>query len=277
MRRSEERLAFWLAGGSPSQKPKRGGWIGRLRLRQLKAGFKDLPLNLESETVSLDDDLSAAANVKDGLGALSEISSENGSPDGSGYWRTAAVRTIGPLRATVVRRISMPEAHRTRIRQETLVMVPQTRSAAAEIESFIHRLESLLDRPAQMPDGMQCLLSDPAIRATEQISELPYRRESTNIGQLEDSERNGFLREAEILKRIPSEKAELLAVFRHVPIEVISRLRFLAGSREILYTIQNEPKRTQTRVHDLAVIRDTVSQEIHLVPHRTKSRSISLT
>jgi predicted transcriptional regulator len=156
-------------------------------------------------------------------------------------------------------------------------MVPKMRSAVAEIMSLIHTLESLQDQMAKVSDSTRLLLGDPAIRATARISELPHRRESTCVEQLEDSERNSFLREAEVLKRISSDKAELLAVFRHVPIEVISRLRFLADSREILYTIQDESKRTQTRVHDLAVIRDTASQEIHLVPHRTKSRSISLT
>lgn len=170
----------------------------------------------------------------------------------------------------------MPEAHRTRVRQETLVMVPKPRSAATEIESHIHMVESLEDRPVRVQD-YPLLLSHPAIHATAKISELPHRRASAEVVGLEDSERNSFLREAEVLKRIPSDRAELLAVFRHVPIEMISRLRFLADSREILYAIQEEPKRTQTRVHDLAVIRDAANQEIHLVPHRTKSRSILLT
>jgi hypothetical protein len=276
MWRSEERLAFWLTGGSPPARPKRSTWIGRLRLRQLPVVINDLPLNIDGETASLDEALSAEANVKDGLGTLFETSSENDSPNGSGYWTSVPVGSIGPLDTAVVRRISMPNAHRTRVRQEMLVIVPKSRSATTEIESHIHMVESLEDRPVRVQD-YPLLLSHPAIHATAKISELPHRRASTEVVGLEDSERKSFLREAEVLKRIPSDRAELLAVFRHVPIEMISRLRFLADSREILYAIQEEPKKTQTRLHDLAVIRDAGNQEIHLVPHRTKSRSILLT
>jgi hypothetical protein len=111
---------------------------------------------------------------------------------------------------------------------------------------------------------------------TAKISELPISQISIDIEELADSERSGFLHEAEVLKGIPSDQAKLLAVFRHVPIEMISRLCFLEEKNAILYSIARESRITKTRVHDMAAVRDQQSREIHLIPHRMRFRSVSL-
>ena len=276
MWRSEERLEFWLAGGKPSPQTRRSVWLESVRLRRYTGTVKELPLGIQSGTVSLDDSLPAEANVKDGLGMLSDESAARiGSP--ASPPATATTHSVNLMSAAVVRKISMPDGQRTRIRQEKLVIEASARSGAAEIAlPEIRGPEMLREGKSSVEDGTPLLLQDPAIRTTERISELPHRRESADIGRLSDSERKSFLREAEVLKHIPSGGAELLAVFRHVPIELISRLRFVAESREIRFSISTGPKRTSTRVHDLAAVRDFASQEIHLVPHRTRFRPVSL-
>ena len=84
------------------------------------------------------------------------------------------------------------------------------------------------------------------------------------------------MREAEALKGIPAERAELLAVFRHVPIEIISRLRYVAENHILVFSISRLSGPTSTRVHDMAAVRDIVSQDVHLIPHRTQFRAVSL-
>ena len=120
------------------------------------------------------------------------------------------------------------------------------------------------------------LLEPPAIRTSEKLSRFAHRRKSVDLGLLQDLERRSFLREAEVLKHVPADRAELLAVFRSIPIELIARLRYLAGRKEILYSIACGSMRTRTNVHDMAAIRDSANQEVHLVPHRTKSRPVFL-
>ena len=108
------------------------------------------------------------------------------------------------------------------------------------------------------------------------VTKYPHCRKSVDISALPVAVRDGFLREAEVLKGIDIDNCELLAVFRRVPIELISQLRFLSETRMILYTISSRPVRTRTRVHDLAVICDMSKQEIHFVPHRTQYRLVFL-
>ena len=57
---------------------------------------------------------------------------------------------------------------------------------------------------------------------------------------------------------------------------MISRLRFVAEESTIFYTIFDGANRKRTRVHDLAAVRDAANQEIHLVPHRMRYRTVNL-
>jgi hypothetical protein len=109
-----------------------------------------------------------------------------------------------------------------------------------------------------------------------QLLELPYIRISIDPNLLATAEYAGFLREVEIIKGMTADRCELLAVFRHIPIEIIAHLRFLAERNILVYKISTEMRRTQTRVHDLAAIRDNDSKEIHLIAHRTRCRTVFL-
>lgn len=291
MWRTEERLEFWLAGGSPSEASRgrtalqsRPAWIEKLGLRRLAGKVNALPLGIEAGMISLDGALVTQATVQDALGVLGQFpdSARTMSVPGSALQEScpaaAATHSVPLLGKAVVRRLSIPSPERTRVRQERCSIQAATGFADVGIKcAILEGPDPMLGRDSAVQDGAGMLVPDPAVRTTSRVSELPHRRRSAEIGRFRDEDRNSYLREAEILKHVPPERAELVAVFHHVPIELISRLRFLAESREIRFSITNEPKRTQTRVHDMAVIRDTASREIHLVPHRTRCRVISLT
>jgi hypothetical protein len=280
MWRSEEKLEFWLAGGKPSLKQARGAWLRKLRLNPFTV-VQETPLDIDSRMGSLDDALSASTNIHDGFNLLSESGTPTDSPETAGqFWSTigTTTRSIRLLGGAPIRRIPMPDAQRTRMRQEKLVMPTPVQPVDVSFRSTpVHLVESLQDRQTRVQDGSSRLLKNPAIFSTMRVSELPHRCACLFVDKLSDSEKQSFLREAEVLKHVPPDRAELLAVFRHVPIEMISRLHFLDEKKEIQFSIASGLNRTQTRVHDMAVIRDTASQEIHLVPHRTKCTTVLLT
>jgi hypothetical protein len=186
--------------------------------------------------------------------------------------------TVDLLGAASVLSLTLPNEQQARIRQGTLHFNCTFRSIPMDVlKSEVHMMEHFKSLSLQVKDGNVLLWGNsPVISRTSPIAELPYLRSSLDIDALQDSERNGFLHEAEVLKHVPIDRAELLAVFRHVPIEMISQMRYLAERRIILYTISREPRRSQTRVYDMAVVQDTANREIHMIPHRTQCRSVTL-
>ena len=283
MWRSEERLKYWLEGGSRSRKP--GFALGlieklsrKLRLGEGVGPVKEESLNMSAGAICLDSALAATTCVKDGLNAL-EKWTDSTLASISGFAEfDSMIRAIELLGDSMALNVRLPDERLAHIRQENMAIAPICRPVALSARNVeVHELKHLYNRPPQLKDGNGFLIADPPVQAvTAQISELPHARASVRIEKLRDSERAGFIREAEILKGIPADRAELLAVFRHVPIEIISRLRFLAENKIILYSISRDAKRTHTRVHDMAAVRDVANKEIHLVPHRTQFRPVSL-
>jgi hypothetical protein len=283
MWRREERLEYWLAGGRLSEKPCLALWLKEklsliFRLWRLPNAVREQSLRLDANAISLDEALSAHANVLDGFGALGRWTECSTGAACELDEFPALTRCVDLMGTAVVRSLRLPNEYRARIQQGRLAINPNCRSSPTNIRSAaVHALEQFQNQLPEVKDGDRLLMINPAVGMwTSLISEFPHMRASLDIDALQDSECKGFLHEAEILKGVPAARAELIAVFRHVPIEMISRLRFLAEKNVILYSIWDEPKRTHTRVHDLAAIRDTASQEIHLVPHRTQFRSVSL-
>jgi hypothetical protein len=283
MWRREERLKYWLEGGGQAHKP--SSELGlkeklflKLRLWQFADAVKGKSLGIYANTISLDPEFIKSTQVKDGLGFLGyqacsarEFSSNLSDSNGS-------IRHLDLLESAGVLNLQLPDESHARVRQEKPAIAPICRSVQVNIRATdINGLESLYSQMPEVKDGKRFLMANPSIQIlTSQVSELPHTRASIKIDQLQDSERSSFLREAEILKGIPCGRVELLAVFRHVPIEVISRLRLLADQRAILYSISREFTPTVTRVHDMAAIRDITSQEVFLIPHRAQYRSVSL-
>jgi hypothetical protein len=292
MWRSEEKLAFWLSGRDPSPKSGRSAWLKKLHARQFTAVVKAASLDIRIRTVSLDDAIPADTMVFDGLGLLSvttpptELRQVAAALDCSRDRQLAEpepeatsknIHEAALLRAAAVQSLAMPDAQKAIIRQGRLIAPPNMRSTQVGFNrNAVRTLESFRDHPVDIKDGRRMLLEPPAIRTSEKISRLAHRRKSVDLGRLQDLELRSFLREAEVLKQVPADRAELLAVFRSIPIELISRLRYLAGRKEILYSTACGSMRTRTNVHDMAAIRDSASQEVYLVPHRTKSRPVFL-
>jgi hypothetical protein len=242
---------------------------------------KDGELCIRSRTVSLDDALPSDTRIVDGLEILSARGPSGGDPplppaDPEGSFH-CDVHGAELLSDAGVCSLPMPDSRKAAIRGAGLIPTLNTRSVNIVLgRGAVRSLESFREHQGQVVDGRHALFAAPAVRESEQIFRIPHRRRSIEVGKLEDVERRSYLHEAEALKHVPADRAELLAVFRGIPIELISRLRFLAGRKEILYIISGGPKRTRTNVHDMAAIRDRADQEVHLFAHRTKSRPVFL-
>ncbi len=282
-RRREEGLRHWLTSESLYRKPgfalKFSAWFFRgSSFWNRQASVQEPALVFSPDVICCEDALSPVVRVQDALATFCHTQ-DRGVEETREYVKPSCrileaellepsgVRTLHPLRVREMR-----------IHEAELGVASNSQSLVTSLKTAsVRTMQCLGKRPLTVRADNWRLPANPAVRImTPQLSRYPHVRVSADIEKLPVSEQEGFLREAEILKGVPAEKGELLAVFRCVPIELISQLRFLAEKRIILYTISNVPGRTRTRLHDMAAIRDTSSQEVHLVPHRTKCHSVSL-
>jgi len=98
-------------------------------------------------------------------------------------------------------------------------------------------------------------------------------RKAVNPDALGEQVRESYLREAEITLGIACGEGEILAVFRNVPVSMISRFRLLEESGVLLYTISASDSSSRARVHEVAAVRDKARKTTHLVAHRTRYRT----
>jgi hypothetical protein len=282
MWRREVRLEYWLSDGKAPEKPDTASWMKYVfarTFRTLKSAHavKEYALPIGTRTFSLEEELSVAASVNDGVGTL--IHEMDASPAQTQSFEKPCDTThsVDLLDAASIQNLELPNEGNARIREAAVALKTYSRQLAVSIAAArLHALSCLQDRNVRVMNGGRFLHMNPAIGTRMlPISTLPHLRSGIDMGTLRDAEHQSFLREAEIMKQIPSERAELIAVFRHVPIDLISRLRFFAEKKIILYNLSDTPRRTRTRVHDIAAVRDTGNQEIHLIPHRTQSRAVS--
>ena len=283
MWRREERLKYWLESGNQSQKPSsKSGLKEKFFLKfqpwQSVRAVRGESLRISAEAKELDNELDISAQIGNRLGNLGGMTTHSSDIAYDFENAERIVHDCNLLGSARIRNLDLPDERQARVRQERTDITSILGSVSINLlQAEIKMLESLYGQMPEVKGGCRFLLAYPLIQnQTSQISELPHTRASIQFDQLQDEERSSFLREGQILKGISCDKAELLAIFRHVPIELISRLRFLVDQRAILYSISHAHKPTQTRVHDMAAIRDGSSQEVHLVPHRAKYRSVSL-
>jgi len=283
MWRREERLKYWLENGGQTQKTSSKPGLKeklflKLQLWQFAGVVKEVSLGVCTNAINLDCELIKSTQVKDGLGILGRHSSPSYNFPDDFTDSNTFIRQLELMETARVVNLQLPDESHAQVRQEKLAITPMHRSVQVSIRAAdVSMFKSLSSQMLKVRDGKRLLVTHPSIQIlTSQISELPHTRPSIRIDQMKDTERKGFLREAEVLKGLPSDRAELLAVFRHVPIEVVARLRLLADQKAILYSISRQSKPTQTRVYDMAAIRDSASQEVYLIPHRAQYRSVSL-
>jgi hypothetical protein len=281
MWRREKKLAYWLAGGRALGE---SFFLWRLKeMLQLRFGLflisvKEANMPLDARAFEGNEVLAFETNVQDGLSAinaLAESSSVGRRLDGY----SGRVRSVEFLVSAQVKDLKLPNEQEAHVQQGNLFLQVACRSLSIDfvLKCAIHEWEYFISALPKIIDWKQSLIVKAQVGNLLSIIEIvPYKRSSLNIEELSDSECKSFLHEAEAIKGVPADRAELLAVFRHIPIEMISQMRYLAENRVILYSICRGIRRTHTRVHDMAAIRDTVSQAVFFIPHRSQFRSVSL-
>jgi hypothetical protein len=282
MWRREERLEYWLTSEAPPDKPTFTWRLKeklRSRLRLFPNGVNEVLLRLDTRTLSEAEDLVVDAQVHDGLesiGSWTAHSSRAVRELGRSAGKPRCIELLGTAR---VRNLTFPNDRDVSIRLDNLIVRAICRSLSLGIivRGAIRAKECFINPYLKVIDGEQKLIKRAPVGSLLSRMEMyPHKRISLDVGEMSDAERKSFLREGEAMKRIPVNSAELLAVFLHIPIEMISRMRYLDEKKILLYTLCRGIPRTHTRVHDIAAVRDTVSAEMHLIPHRSRFRSVSL-
>ena len=182
---------------------------------------------------------------------------------------------IGPV---PIRPLILPDTENVRIKQVLVSIIPYCRSMRMVMGPAPVRGPGSVKLHTPLIGGNGGIFpKNPPIGALmQQVSSIPIRQTGIDITALPESEYNGYVQEAVQIKGIPADKCELIALFRHVPIEVISKLHFHNDAKEIVYSLSSKLNRSRTRVYDLMVIREASRKEVHLVPHRTRSRAVVL-
>jgi hypothetical protein len=235
-------------------------------------------------SVRLDVDLSwARCKVRDGLGTLS-TAIRNDNPHGAKPEKfihaPSQVRDSRLLGFPGIRSISLASRACMSVLYKDWVMQPAVRSAVVDSPAMAAKIRAASchrDRPAvigviERTTGVRTKIGD----GLRRIHFVPMRLRSMDTEMLSMSVCDGYLREAVILKGVPEGQGELLAVFRKVPIELVTRMRFIEGKRMILFTLALPRTLRRTRLHDLAAVRDLSTKEVHLVAHRTRYQTVFL-
>ncbi len=280
-RKREKGLQYWLSDKSLNSRSfisaKLKRWFSpEARGRDLTVTVREQGLELSTNSVCLNDALGATCRIQDGLGIFDQGQNRLIEEEPDLCKNPFRVRSVDLLHPFATRSLSLPDIRQTGVRNASIAMISALRSLSMNIgPARIHAVDSIAkNHPAVRTTNWQLGKTPRIFSLMTRIAKYPHSRLSADINALPSSEYSGFLREGEVIKGIAHGKGELLAVFRSVPIEMISRLRFLSDKRMILFTVARKPERTRTRIHDMAAIRDTSTEEIHLVPHRTRYRSV---
>jgi hypothetical protein len=283
MWRSKERLEYWLSNSDEfSKQPPvltiRNRLTRKLHSVQYTCTVKSKHLELDAHPVSFDSALPLESRVQDGLRMLGLPPQTSIDKSRKAAEIPVCVHPINLSISSTVKNIFKVDEKALNIKNLKMIISPYIRSYMANIKPIaVHEFRSLFKTPACIIAGNNFFISIPAIGIhKEKIDNIPYRMETLDINKMKPQEIRSFKHEAEVLKNLTEDRAELIAFFTHVPIEMISWLRYLDQEKSIIYSIANTPKRTNTRLHDMAVMQDIVSREIHLVLHRTQFRTVTL-
>jgi hypothetical protein len=213
--------------------------------------------------------------VVDGLAALSNCRPV---PGGSAFEITAqaeqaAVRTARLLGGACVRSARMPDERPVRVAEihpvaPARVRAPHWTDPGTEVNV---RPAGLLGEARRGLAHEDIVILPPQVSiAPPRLRDLPQSRRQVALHEIRSRDQEAFLKEAERSRRVPSGRGELVAVFRRVPVELITRARYSEASGGLIYTLAVPPGRSRTRVHDVGAVRDATSGKVHLVPHRTQ-------
>ncbi len=280
MWRREAGLAYWLknkynAGSLPRKRKKRETLWRRVRARDLIKNVQDCPLNICSRASSLEDMFQFSCDIKNRPVAFNVVVSQ---PDSKGLECIETETSIckaGLIGDAPIYPLELPAEDNVQVRQALLTIVPYCRQFGVGIgPAPVHIPASVqLRLPRTAGNGALISRQTVIISKISQAFDLPIRQTSVDIESITDSEKKSFLQEAEYKRNFPAVECELIAFFRHVPIEMISKLHFLDDEKAIIYNISSGLNRSRTRVYDVMVIRDG-SNEVHIIPHGTRNRMV---
>jgi hypothetical protein len=169
----------------------------------------------------------------------------------------------------------------TCVNSPELIRIPAMKAPSLILDGDgvgVCRISILTDTVPVRDVSQRCRLSEPAVRdRTSKMMAYPHIRSGVLLERLVPEERDGFLREAENLKGVPAGQGELLAIFRNVPVELISKAHYLEERKLLLYTLDCQRTAARTRLHDMGIVRDNLAGKTHMVVHRTQFKSVSLT
>jgi hypothetical protein len=288
MWRRKARLADWLYDKNSAGQAEIP-WLvrvlrGPLSSLLLRTRVQCPPISIEAAVREFVGIWTRSIAVLDGLGAVGpapkicfadrEIPAQESQP------AKLEVREVHPLRPAKTFKSNTTFPAKLPVREQELMILPNIFSKLPQfpgrpLKSYA---VSLLNRLPAVRGAVPPLVSpDSGVKsAVEKFSRFPHIRRSVEANEISRREVDEFLNEAEVLKGIKRENAELMAIFRFVPVEIVSKIRFIENKRTILFTLRSDTKPQRTRVHDLAVVRDRSTTLSHFVPHRTKFRSVML-
>jgi hypothetical protein len=236
-------------------------------------------LEIRSMVSGLSGGLLAAARVVDGLGSI------GGAVPGADARRTAqriasAMRVIevGLLRGRPARHLETGNLRRAGVGElKTIAAIRAHSFPLAALTDRARTLSTPMIREAAAVCSQEAIEPRASTReATSTIARMPQIRSGEDPALLSLSECENCLREAEATRGIPADDAELLAVFRRIPVEGVTRIRFLESSRLLFFVFGADRKLRRTRVHDVMAVRSVSTGQVHLVTHRTRYQTAVL-
>jgi hypothetical protein len=286
MWRREEGLKYFFSG-KPAPSPAEAvqnhasGREGRnpgkkwSRLR-FKSAVRESSLDFSCPDIHSTSGLNFPVSVKDGIGRLDSGRDDRDTcPFGD---IPMAVNDICLLQQSTVDTLKLPESGSARISQVRVGMNSRCRWARTEIGPVRVRFTASMQFRMPLVGGGGGVFPErfPVHSSIRSIGSLPIRRCGIDFGELQESVSRACQAEAGKNRGLPLDRCRLIALFRHIPVEMVSRLHYFGEKGEIEYTLFPSPQRSQTRVYDLIAVQDLSSDEVHLVPYAIQSRTVCL-
>lgn len=280
MRRREEGLGYWLSVASDARQPTLLTSFRRMVQRRLTAGrlrslVGDFPAGMDPQVHSQGVTMSGVVPIRDGLAYLEPAGERGSLPGGIAAYDVRSTVLVTPAAAISLRLpgdISLRVNSLSWIRFPSLKLIPGIyweRPTRVRTMPCFAMPGTALSFSQWLDSGRTVVRADLA-----RIAALQQGGHSLDVREMRDAERESFLREASALRGIQPGGSELLAVFRNVPIEIVSRLSYSRDKQMIFYSLTLNPRLRRTRVHDVAAVRDLTTGEIYLIPHRARYRTV---
>lgn len=280
--RERSGLGFWLensreTGESTHKRREKENLREKFRARSYKTNVMDYPVDFHSHTAGIEYMLHAPVQIKDGLRAVGEIINQTDRKGLVGIEAAIQIHKAGLIEETRVFPLGLTNVENVQVRQALFNIIPYCRPFLISLGlPPVHIPASVQLRPPRTGGSGTLIPRIPSIMSMMPLAyDLPIRQTSIDIESLPDSEKRTYLLEAEQRRGYPADECELIAIFKRVPVEMISKLHFIDDEKAIVYNISGGLDRSRTRIYEVMVVRDS-SKQVHLVPHGTRNRAVGL-